>query len=1100
MLGTTAPSVGEPPHHHRSMASAVAASRWKTRRRRVHQSVFQTDITQPTPYSTPSVRSTEHGQPSGGHLPLSDLSHQLHQASHALASSSSGAAPDPLQQPLPGQRDIAAPSGNQYYPEVGASSYTPTVAASLSSPPPPPLPTCHHHMGDAAEHQMRYDRAWHVVTSRIALPLSATAEDSFGTLAPESHYSQRQGGGSSEAEFYEALRLVVNAAFALPRAAHTEDILFWHTQQVRTHFAQHVLPLLSACAEALLGEEDLRDPTGRGSYEKHMIIVMSSVRTLEAAMRLYSYGMQLLVRGIQRVQSAYKENTVADPELTAGRFRRDVHALVSNSASPQLMMSLQVVLIQLVGTTLGLPALKQGKKDGDAAAAMPAPPTEDDLNSLAARKRLLELLEPVYSVGLAGERFQILFAEVMDAMMSDFIRGAYAGVWAAPSEQHGLVRSASITGLQTTTPGASSPCITSLCNWVENHYARLAIEVLSRISDDLSQSPVTLSDVKTYQSLALGRLAALRISELFDIVLAWPSSRGALDDLRAAITTPARRLQLTDSFNLELQRRLLHPGRSTLEILQTYIAMIRTFHALDHSKVLLSRVSPSLQLYLCGREDAVRIVVTGLLASPEEIRAAKMEMAAKEENLGIASSSKPARKTPRTLKTPGGPFMTPALPPRKMLGPRKTPVKDVPSTPSSDAGASHSTKLVELAILMTDPVQSRRAGGADEDADLDWNDMSWVPDPIDAGANYKRPRSEDVIGTLISALGSQDTFIREFQVIVAERLLSDQPRFDQEVRVLNLLKKRFGEAALQNCDVMIKDIQDSQKLDGAILKEQGGNAAGQPAATTPVKATPTHPKTRRGGASSPQTEAPYHARILSRLFWPNLEREHFLLPDPIAEQQKHYGQGYEHLKASRKLTWLNQLGQATVELELQDRNISVDCKTYEATVIYAFQSSDSSPARRTVSELEDQLQMDDDLITSALTFWVSKGVLTRRGDSYIVLETASSSSSLLPESAPPSPDQQQQQQAETESAAGPPAAPQIDEKETARQTMYWQYIRGMLTNASATMPLGQMAMMMKMLIAEGFPWSNEELQEFLGEKVAEGELEIVGGKYRLVRK
>jgi anaphase-promoting complex subunit 2 len=40
-------------------------------------------------------------------------------------------------------------------------------------------------------------------------------------------------------------------------------------------------------------------------------------------------------------------------------------------------------------------------------------------------------------------------------------------------------------------------------------------------------------------------------------------------------------------------------------------------------------------------------------------------------------------------------------------------------------------------------------------------------------------------------------------------------------------------------------------------------------------------------------------------------------------------------------------------------------------------------------------------------------------------------------------------------------------------------------------------MMLKMLISEGFPYSNEELQEFLGRKVAEGPLELVGGKYRL---
>jgi anaphase-promoting complex subunit 2 len=58
----------------------------------------------------------------------------------------------------------------------------------------------------------------------------------------------------------------------------------------------------------------------------------------------------------------------------------------------------------------------------------------------------------------------------------------------------------------------------------------------------------------------------------------------------------------------------------------------------------------------------------------------------------------------------------------------------------------------------------------------------------------------------------------------------------------------------------------------------------------------------------------------------------------------------------------------------------------------------------------------------------------------------------------------------------------------------------MLTNASASMPLAQMAMMMKMLIADGFAWGNEELQDFLGEKVAAGEMEVVGGKYRLVKK
>jgi len=501
--------------------------------------------------------------------------------------------------------------------------------------------------------------------------------------------------------------------------------------------------------------------------------------------------------------------------------------------------------------------------------------------------------------------------------------------------------------------------------------------------------------------------------------------------------------------------------------------------------------------------------VTGLLASPEEIRAARIAKALKEkEGTGGGGNGSDDE---------GGPFMTPAVPGRATSSRHATPsredsdeggIQDIPIG-SAAAAPPANNKLVELALLLTDPAQSRRAMGPEDDADLDWDDMSWVPDPVDAGTNYKRPRSEDVIGTLISSLGSQDVFIREFQVSIAERLLSDQARFEQETRVLNLLKKRFGESALQNCDVMIRDILESRRLDAAIRKGQGF-AGGEPKRLT---ATPTNAM-RLGGRQGEEDETaaaagPYHARILSRLFWPSLEREHFLLPTPVADQQKEYEEGYEHLKSSRKLTWLNQLGQATVELELEDRTVTTECKTYEATVIYAFQnleeedqypsSGEASPARRSIQDLTDQLQMDDDLILSALNFWVSKGVLRRsQGDTYTVVETLSppGGAATTTSSSP----------ARATSPADQPDSPRKargggpeDKEQQARRQMYWQYIRGMLTNASATMPLAQMAMMLKMLIPDGFPWSNEELLEFLAEKVADGELEVVGGKYRLVR-
>ncbi|KAF4890947.1 Anaphase-promoting complex subunit 2 [Colletotrichum fructicola] len=907
-------------------------SRWSNKRQKVFKSVFDTEISQPTPYSTPSKRFTAQSEPFGG-TPQS---------------------PQPPHHQSPSRSHFRGGSKALNHP----------------GSPPSTLPGI---QSTEASDQVRWDRAWHVVTTRIQLPASVAAEDSFGTLATESQ--------DHDAEFHDSLSLVLHPERHVQHATHTEDILSWHTQQVRHHFAHHVLPLLSAC----------------NSYGDQGQVLLGSIHTLEAAHRQYLYGLSLVVRGL--------ESRKAD--IAVDKFRRDLHAVIGNSMSQALMESLRAVLGRLMREVLGMQARPSSGRswetalqgDGQAAAA-----------AEAARQELLQMVETLHKVGLAGERFQVLFAELMDATMAEHIKTSFAGAWAqskADGRKDAPRSSLTARAAKHSTP---SRCIAALSDWVENRYSRLAVEVFAR----LDSGEIAWGDVEKWKEIAVGRLAVMRIHELFDIVLQWPESRGALDDLRMAITTPQRRLQLTDTFSAALQKRLLHPGRSTLDILRVYISMIRTFHALDHSKVLLDRVVHSLQLYLCQRDDAIPIVVTGLLSSPE------------------------------------------------------------------DVDTAGKTKLVELAVLLNDPSQQRRP--ATDDEELDWDDMEWIPDPVDAGVNYKRPKSEDVIGTLINALGSQDIFIKEFQNIIAGRLLSTQTDFPQEIRVLNLLKKRFGENALQNCDVMIRDIQDSRRVDATITKNvRTGHIGGPP----------------RRSKDLPS----YHTKILSRLFWPGMDREHFILPRPVVEMQGRYDEEFERLKSSRKLTWLNNLGIATVNLELGDRTVEQECKTYEAVVIYAFQEDDADPeavpVRRTVEQLEEMLQMDDDLIRSAIHFWVSHRVLreTEPG-TFVVLERLEDDVDKDASAAGPS---------DGDARAPPsgdfsPKKPALDAKEKEKRQVYWQFIVGMLTNSSPAMPLFQIAMMMKMLIADGFPWSNEELQEFLGEKIAEGELELAGGKYKLPKK
>jgi len=172
----------------------------------------------------------------------------------------------------------------------------------------------------------------------------------------------------------------------------------------------------------------------------------------------------------------------------------------------------------------------------------------------------------------------------------------------------------------------------------------------------------------------------------------------------------------------------------------------------------------------------------------------------------------------------------------------------------------------------------------------------------------------------------------------------------------------------------------------------------------------------------------------------------------------------------------------------------IQVHTWQATVIWAFQTEEGSDAsvNRTVEQLVQHLRMEELLVRSALKFWVNKLVLHEVSpNTFTVLETLN-----------------QEDRARSNAHAAASAASgghdeSVDDTATSndgigkeKMAMYWQFIQGMLTN-NGQMPLQRIAMMLKMLIMDGFPYSNEELQEFLGGKVNEGVLEVVGGKYKL---
>ena len=671
---------------------------------------------------------------------------------------------------------------------------------------------------------------------------------------------------------------------------------------------------------------------------------------------------------------------------------------------------------------------RQWRKEPSVEARMEMMTENEDIQVATSRNRLMSLLENLQLVGLGGDKAQKVFASVMNSMMIEFVLAAYPGQWEGPSlvSQH-------------------------LRHWIENVFAQLVVQVLSIINVPESGSKpsdhldVNLSDLEKWYETGFTCVGTLRMRELFDVIVEWPASSGAIDDLRRFTTNPSTRLYFTLSFASVLSDRLLHPGASTVEILQLYISIIRSLNLLDPKGVLLDRVARPIRRYLRDRDDTVKVIVSGLLADPADA--------------------------------------------------------DGQSAPSTGE------TLVELSAELTKAHQNSLQN---EGGELDWDDMNWMPDPVDAAPDFRKSKTADVIGSLISLFESKETFVKEMQNMLAERLLQKRANFDQEMSVLELLKVRFGDNALQACEVMLRDIFDSRRVDAVIRNDQGLVSQKPQFPTTPEQSQPKK--------SISEDIPDLHAKILSHFFWPDIQEQEFKVPEEVSHLQQRYAKGFESLKPSRRLTWLNSMGQVTVELDLEDRVFVDEVATWQAAVIYAFQTpsdDEETTITKTLGELSQELQMTTSLVRSACLFWISKRILTEvQRETYRVLEVLPTGESDEGAQRPTTSsaadenddddDDDDTAAATTNAATAAAAAEAAAAKESAeaaameKMNLYWQFIVGMLTNQGA-MPLQRIVMMLKIAVPGGFPFSNEELREFLAGMVAKGKLEIVsGGSYKIV--
>ncbi|KAJ2461687.1 Anaphase-promoting complex subunit 2 [Coemansia sp. RSA 2424] len=358
--------------------------------------------------------------------------------------------------------------------------------------------------------------------------------------------------------------------------------------------------------------------------------------------------------------------------------------------------------------------------------------------------------------------------------------------------------------------------------------------------------------------------------------------------------------------------------------------------------------------------------------------------------------------------------------------------------------------------------------------DEDYADKSWEPLPIEAKSVYltAQRRDADVLSLLVSIYETKDVFVQEFERHLAQRLLAcANYNAEREIKQVEMMKLRFGDRALEKCEVMLKDVAESKRTDQLVAE----------------------------ASTEKHWDMPLHALIVSRQFWSSAPREQFVVPCAMADIRDKYAGMYESLKPARKLEWRDALGSVALQVELADRTISVLAKPAQAAVLFAFQET---PVLA-LADLAQRMECTEEFALSRVRFWQTRGVV-RENDANVfeVVETEngggsgepskgtvggrSTAATTAPESTHGDEDDDDEGSASGRGASS---------ARTEALRVHFNFIEGMLRNFGP-LPLDRIQSMLGMFLP-GDSTTVDELRSFLALMAREDKLEMAGGLYKL---
>ena len=107
------------------------------------------------------------------------------------------------------------------------------------------------------------------------------------------------------------------------------------------------------------------------------------------------------------------------------------------------------------------------------------------------------------------------------------------------------------------------------------------------------------------------------------------------------------------------------------------------------------------------------------------------------------------------------------------------------------------------------PLEAVRDDSDDEEEcpTFDWQPAPSITNPKGHFLGGGQGGGADILSMLVSIYGSKELFVNEYRVMLADKLLANLDyNTDKEVHTLELLKLRFGEISMRNCEIMINTL------------------------------------------------------------------------------------------------------------------------------------------------------------------------------------------------------------------------------------------------------------------------------------------------------